>query len=69
MGDNNRTANATRWTRGEVFELLALIVGLPAAIAAVMVISTVWKRHRRRRRGELSTFVVSFSMNPRFCGL
>lgn len=69
MGDSYQSANPTGWTKSEVIELLALIVGFPAAIVAVMVISAMWKRHRRRRRGELFTFAVSFSMNPRFCGL
>lgn len=69
MGDSSQMSNPTGWTKSDVLALLALLVGLPAAIVAVIVIPAVWKRHCHRRRGELSTFAISAIVYPRFCGL
>lgn len=69
IGDNSPMSIPTGWTKSDVIALMALVVGLPAAMVAVIVIPAVWKRHCWRRRGESSTFAVSVSFCQRLCGL
>lgn len=58
-------SNLTGWTKSDVIALLALLLGIPAAMMAVIVIPSVWKKHCGRRRGESFTFAVSASGYPR----
>lgn len=61
MGDSSQVSNSTGWTKSDVMALLALLVGSPAAIAAVMYI----KRSLRRQRGELPIFALIIGLYPR----
>lgn len=63
MEDSTQTPNSNGWTKSDVLALLALAIGFPAAIVAVIVIPAVWKRHCCRRRGESPTFTVSVSVS------
>lgn len=65
MGDDSQMSNSSGWTKSDVMALLALIIGLPAAFAAVIFI----KRDLRRQRGELPIFALIVSLYPRSCRL
>jgi hypothetical protein len=41
------------WSRGDIVELVALIVGIPAAIGAVFMLATYYKRRSQGRKGEI----------------
>jgi hypothetical protein len=40
------------WSKGDVFELVALLVGIPAAVGAVFMLATYYRRSRHSRQGE-----------------
>jgi hypothetical protein len=41
------------WSRGDIVELVALLVGIPAAIGAVFMLATYYKRRSQGRKGEI----------------
>jgi hypothetical protein len=40
------------WSNGDIFQLVALLIGIPAAIVAFVVLAAYYRRRRQRRRGE-----------------
>jgi hypothetical protein len=42
----------TGWSKGDIVELVALLIGIPAAIAAVFVLATYYRRRSQGRRGK-----------------
>jgi hypothetical protein len=49
-------SKTAEWTKTDVIALMALVLGLPAAIAAVIYVAQEWTRNRRR--GEWSSFLI-----------
>lgn len=44
------TQNA--WSKGDIVQLVALVVGIPAALGAVVALTKYIKSHRLRKTGE-----------------
>ncbi|KAF7681114.1 hypothetical protein GT037_000090, partial [Alternaria burnsii] len=40
------------WSNGDIFQLVALLIGIPAAVVAFVVLAAYYRRRRQRRRGE-----------------
>jgi len=40
------------WSRGDIFELVALLIGIPAAIVAAFMLATCYRRRRQGRTGK-----------------
>jgi hypothetical protein len=45
-------SGGTRWSNGDIFQLVALLIGIPAAIAAVIMLVMYYRRRSQGRRGE-----------------
>jgi hypothetical protein len=40
------------WSKGDIVELVALLIGIPAAIGGVFMLATYYKRRSQERKGE-----------------
>lgn len=40
------------WARGEIVELAALLLGVPAGIGAILMIVAYYKKFKRHKRGK-----------------
>jgi hypothetical protein len=40
------------WSNGDIFQLVALLIGIPAAIVGFIVLAAYYRRRRQRRRGK-----------------
>ena len=49
-------SGGTGWSRGDIVELVALIIGIPAAIGAVFMLATYYKRRSKGRKGKTLFF-------------
>jgi len=45
-------SGGTGWSKGDIVELVALIIGIPAAIGAIVMLATYYRRRNQQRRGE-----------------
>lgn len=43
---------AKDWSKGDVIQLVAMVIGIPAAISAIVVIAVVMKRYRKHLQGQ-----------------
>ncbi|KAH6860523.1 hypothetical protein B0T12DRAFT_393662 [Alternaria alternata] len=53
--ESRNISGGTGWSNGDIFQLVALLIGIPAAIVAFVVLATYYRRRRQRRRGCLSS--------------
>lgn len=44
-----------KWSRGDIVELVALLVGIPAAIGAIIMLAAYFRRRRLGLHGEQSS--------------
>lgn len=49
------------WSRGDIFELVALLIGIPAAIVAAFILATCYRRRRQGRIGKTLFSLISRS--------